>query len=211
MWSPGSRDGRSGVDAPSAAALDVAPGGRTDASPAAQRLAKTPGKAPRSRSILLSRRIFALIRQLSFTQIKAFVIRRRPAGSGDSATPTQGDKLHNVAKVDHFNATQCLLFLTPVSTTVPNRSRRFMGSGTWPRLRHFDDGPGNSHAGKRGPEPCAFRPIGWLCRRTLHGIHRVVNRMQGPTCPLDRLRCHRPLHGATWVHSATDTTRNKQP
>jgi Domain of unknown function (DUF4839)/PASTA domain len=36
----------------------------------------------------------------------------------NSATPTQGDKLHIVAKVDHFNATQCLLFLTPVSTTV---------------------------------------------------------------------------------------------
>ena len=36
----------------------------------------------------------------------------------DSATPTQGDNLHIVAKVDHFNATQCLLFLTPVSTTV---------------------------------------------------------------------------------------------
>ena len=36
----------------------------------------------------------------------------------NSATPTQGDKLHIVAKVDNFNATQCLLFLTPVSTTV---------------------------------------------------------------------------------------------
>jgi hypothetical protein len=36
----------------------------------------------------------------------------------NSATPTQGDELHIVAKVDHFNATQCLLFLTPVSTTV---------------------------------------------------------------------------------------------
>jgi hypothetical protein len=36
----------------------------------------------------------------------------------NSAMPTQGDKLHIVAKVDHFNATQCLLFLTPVSTTV---------------------------------------------------------------------------------------------
>lgn len=36
----------------------------------------------------------------------------------NSATPTQGDKLHIVAKVDHFNVTQCLLFLTPVSTTV---------------------------------------------------------------------------------------------
>jgi hypothetical protein len=36
----------------------------------------------------------------------------------NSATPKQGDKLHIVAKVDHFNATQCLLFLTPVSTTV---------------------------------------------------------------------------------------------
>jgi uncharacterized protein DUF4839/PASTA domain-containing protein len=35
-----------------------------------------------------------------------------------SAMPTQGDKLHVVAKVDHFNAIQCLLFLTPVSTTV---------------------------------------------------------------------------------------------
>lgn len=38
----------------------------------------------------------------------------------NSATPTQGDELHIVAKVDHFNATQCLLFLTPVSTTVTN-------------------------------------------------------------------------------------------
>ena len=36
----------------------------------------------------------------------------------NSAPPAQGDGLHIVAKVDHFNATQCLLFLTPVSTTV---------------------------------------------------------------------------------------------
>lgn len=36
----------------------------------------------------------------------------------NSAPPAQGDGLHIVAKVDHFNATQCLLFVTPVSTTV---------------------------------------------------------------------------------------------
>jgi hypothetical protein len=36
----------------------------------------------------------------------------------NSAPLAQGDRLHIVAKVDHFNATQCLLFLTPVSTTV---------------------------------------------------------------------------------------------
>jgi hypothetical protein len=49
------------------------------------------------------------------------------------------------------------------------------------------------------------------CRRTLHGIHGVVDRMQGPTCPFDRFRRHRPLHGTTWVHGAADTARNKQP
>jgi hypothetical protein len=48
------------------------------------------------------------------------------------------------------------------------------------------------------------------CRRTLHGIHSVVDRIQGPTCPFDRFRRHRPLHGATWVHSTADTARNKQ-
>jgi hypothetical protein len=29
------------------------------------------------------------------------------------------------------------------------------------------------------------------CRRTLHGIHGVVDRMQGPTGPFDRFGCHR--------------------
>lgn len=53
------------------------------------------------------------------------------------------------------------------------------------------------------------RPDG-RCHGTLHGIHGVVNRMQGPACPLDRLRCHRPLHGATRMHGTTDTARNKQ-
>lgn len=36
----------------------------------------------------------------------------------NSATPAQGDELHIVAKVDHFNEAQCLLFLRPVSATV---------------------------------------------------------------------------------------------
>ena len=49
------------------------------------------------------------------------------------------------------------------------------------------------------------------CRRTLHGIHGVVDRMQGPPCLFDCFRRHRPLHGATWVHRTADTARNKQP
>jgi hypothetical protein len=49
------------------------------------------------------------------------------------------------------------------------------------------------------------------CRRTLHGIHGIVNRMQGPACPFDHFRRDRPLHGATWVHGTADTARNKQP
>jgi hypothetical protein len=49
------------------------------------------------------------------------------------------------------------------------------------------------------------------CRRTLHGIHGVVDRMQGAACPFDCFRRHRPLHGATRVHGTADTARNKQP
>jgi hypothetical protein len=49
------------------------------------------------------------------------------------------------------------------------------------------------------------------CRRTLHGIHSVVDRMQRPTCPFDRFRRHRQLHGAARVHATADTARNKQP
>jgi len=49
------------------------------------------------------------------------------------------------------------------------------------------------------------------CRRTLHGIHRVIDRMQGLTCPFNRFGCHRPLQRAAGVHGTADTTRNKQP
>lgn len=84
-----------------------------------------------------------------------------------------------------------------------------MDSCTWPRLLRSDGEPGNSHAGKREPWP-ATRPDG-CCRRTLDGIHGVVDRMQGPACPFDRLGCHGPLHRATGVHSTADTARNKQP
>ena len=49
------------------------------------------------------------------------------------------------------------------------------------------------------------------CRRPLHGIHGVIDRMQGPPCPFDCFRRHRPLHGATRVHGTADTARNKQP
>ena len=49
------------------------------------------------------------------------------------------------------------------------------------------------------------------CRRPFHGIHGVVERVQGPTCPFDHFRCYRPLHGTTGVHDTADTARNKQP
>jgi hypothetical protein len=49
------------------------------------------------------------------------------------------------------------------------------------------------------------------CRRTLHGIYSVVDRMQGSTCPFDRFGSNRPLHSTTGMHGTADTPRNKQP
>ena len=49
------------------------------------------------------------------------------------------------------------------------------------------------------------------CRRALHGIHSVVDRMQRSARPFDRFGRNRPLHGTTGMHGAADAARNKQP
>jgi hypothetical protein len=54
------------------------------------------------------------------------------------------------------------------------------------------------------------------CRRTLHGINGVVDRMQGTPRLFDRFRRHRTLHGATpgaWHggHCAEQATWRRNP
>ena len=63
---------------------------------------------------------------------------------------------------------------------------------------------------ENGSFALAARPDGG-CRRTLHGIHGVVERMQGSAGFLDHLGCHRSFHGTTRVCGTTDTARNEQP
>jgi hypothetical protein len=49
------------------------------------------------------------------------------------------------------------------------------------------------------------------CRRALHRIHSVVDRMHRPAGPFDRFGRNCPLHGATGMHGTADAARNKQP
>lgn len=48
-------------------------------------------------------------------------------------------------------------------------------------------------------------------RRTLGGVHSIVDRMQRSACPFDHFGRNCPLHGTTGMHGTADAARNKQP